>query len=241
LSLDNDNQGFMNYAVNQPKYYDFFKTYPNYVLFGEWLVKHSIGYYHPEAYRKNYIYDVYDGEKYLGYNEYTDILNAYDIDYIPCKTVIKNGTKEILLDELNTTYFLLPDNKTGQAEGIVLKAYDFINKYGRNCFAKIVTNEFKTIASKKQPTNKVFKDYIEQRIIEEYLTKSFVEKTYYKIKNTEGWNSKMIPRLFGICWYDFINEEIWNIIKKHKNPLINFKRLNQLMIIKIKELMPELF
>jgi len=51
----------------------------------------------------------------------------------------------------------------------------------------------------------------------------------------------MIPKLLGICFHDFITEEIWDVLKKYNNPTIDFKRLNQLMIVKVKEFMPELF
>jgi len=57
----------------------------------------------------------------------------------------------------------------------------------------------------------------------------------------DGWSSKYIPRLLGIVFYDLVNEELWNIIKKKKNPTINFKTLNILTVLKIKEIKPELF
>lgn len=40
---------------------------------------------------------------------------------------------------------------------------------------------------------------------------------------------------------DLVNEEIWNIVKKMKNPTINFKTLNHLTVLKTKELKSELF
>jgi len=51
----------------------------------------------------------------------------------------------------------------------------------------------------------------------------------------------MIPQLLGRVWYDFITEEIWAILKKYKNPTIDFRRLNRYVIAKIKELKQELF
>lgn len=36
-------------------------------------------------------------------------------------------------------------------------------------------------------------------------------------------------------------EESWNFIKKYKNPMINFKRLQGMVTAKIKEVKPELF
>lgn len=37
------------------------------------------------------------------------------------------------------------------------------------------------------------------------------------------------------------NEELWDFIKLHKNPTINFRTLNILAIKKVKEIMPEIF
>jgi len=75
-----------------------------------------------------------------------------------------------------------------------------------------------------------------------YVTKHLVDKVYAKIVNEmDGWSSKYIPRLLGIVFYDLVNEELWNIIKKKKNPTINFKTLNILTVLKIKEIKPELF
>jgi hypothetical protein len=86
------------------------------------------------------------------------------------------------------------------------------------------------------------KELPENVICLDYVSKALVDKAYSKIVNEcEGWSSKYIPRLFGVVWYDLINEEIWNIIKKMKNPVIDFSKLYQLAVLRIKELKPELF
>lgn len=83
---------------------------------------------------------------------------------------------------------------------------------------------------------------IEEKIIREFCTEAFIEKEYAKIVNEkEGWSSKYIPELFGRVWYEFITEESWNIIKKYKNPTINYKLLHNLMIGKIKDIKQDIF
>ena len=47
--------------------------------------------------------------------------------------------------------------------------------------------------------------------------------------------------VFSTVFYDLVNEEIWNIVKKNKNPVIDFKALNRYAIAKIKILKPEIF
>lgn len=244
LSVDNDNAGFCDWVENGGhKLKEFFEENPNLRLFGEWLVPHSLCTYRKDAWNRFYVFDVYDdvNEYYLPYNSYQPILEKYKLDYIPPICVAENVAYDNLLHELKNNVFLIEEGK-GYGEGIVVKNYNFKNRFGRTVWAKVVANEFKEQQAKAQPTNKKFKDYIEQKIVDDYVTDHLVNKTYAKIVNEcEGWNSKYIPRLLSTVFYDLVNEELWNAIKKLKNPTIDFKRLQQLTIIKIKELKPELF
>jgi len=244
LSTDNDNAGFCDWVENgDHRLKEFFEENPDLRLFGEWLVPHSLRIYRKDAWNRFYVFDVYDdvNEYYLPYNSYQPILEKYKLDYIPPICVAENVAYDNLLHELKNNVFLIEEGK-GYGEGIVVKNYNFKNRFGRTVWAKVVANEFKEQQAKAQPTNKKFKDYIEQKIVDDYVTDHLVNKTYAKIVNEcEGWNSKYIPRLLSTVFYDLVNEELWNAIKKLKNPTIDFKRLQQLTIIKIKELKPELF
>ena len=241
LTLDNDNQGFINICHSDQRYHDFFNKYYGMQLYGEFLVPHTIKDYEDSAWKKFYVYDVFDleNDKYLHYEEYKPIIEAHDIDYIPVQCIMHNATEEALYKELQNANYLVKDGFKG--EGIVIKAYEFTNKYGNRVWAKLVSNEFKSNASKKQPIVKNFADCVELKIVNEYVTYHFVDKVYQKINNSEGWSSKKIPMLFGVVYYDLINEELWNILKKYKNPVIDFTRLNQMIITKIKSLKEELF
>jgi len=246
LATEDDNAGFCDYVLNGEKsknYKCFFQCNPNLRLYGEWLVPHSFKDYQKDAWRKFYVFDVFDDEKeeYLSYEKYRLYLFERDIDFIPPLCVIKNPTKDNILHELESNWFLV-DNGKNTGEGVVVKNYNFRNKYGRTTWAKMITNEFKEKHSKNQPTIKKSKGGIEQKIAEKYISEHFVEKTYAKIVNDIGeWDKKFIPRLLQTIYYDLINEEIWSIIKKNKNPVIDFSRLYGLMIAKIKEIKPELF
>lgn len=236
LSKENDNAGFYNWVCQQEHLYKFFSSKICWAwrLYGEWLVPHTIKTYEDSAWRKFYVFDVYHDieHRYLHYDEYKEYLDYYKIDYIPPISIIKNATYDNLLVELNNNNFLIPDGK-GIGEGIVIKNYDYINKYKRTIWAKIVTNSFKTFH---------VTDLVEEKIVESLVDKAFVDKTYAKIVNeNSGWNSKYIPMLFGVVYHDLIKEELWDILKKYKSPIINFKILNALVIKKIKELKPELF
>ena len=51
----------------------------------------------------------------------------------------------------------------------------------------------------------------------------------------------MLGEFLGRSYNTFIKEEMWNIIKKYKNPTIDFKLLNKAYIDKVKETMSEIF
>lgn len=247
LSIENDNAGFHNYILNGDlnlNFKNFFDHYPFYRLYGEWLVPHSLKTYRDESWRKFYIFDVYDdeNEKYIRYEDYKPILDNFGFDYISPICIIKNATYDNLLHELDNNTFLIKDGN-GVGEGIVIKNYDFKNKFNRVVWAKIITNEFKEKNSKEfRTTLKVLNDLIEDKICEKYVTKHLIDKVYSKIVNEmNGWSSKYIQRLLQNVFYDLIREESWNIIKEFKNPTINYKTLNHLTILKIKELKSELF
>jgi len=241
LSLDNDNAGFMKAVVEDENLIQFMKENPTLRLFGEWLVPHSLKTYRNDAWKKFYVFDVMEGETYLRYEEYNKLLEEYGINYIPVQCIINNPTEEQLMNQLAKNVFLVEDGK-GQGEGIVIKNYDFVNKYGRVTWAKIVTNEFKEKHWRSQPIEMEGKKVIEEEMVEKYLTEEVIEKEFSKLINEVGtWNSKMIPRLLGTIWNVFINEEIWTVIKKYKNPVIDFRKLQQYVNLKIKRTKSNLF
>ena len=83
---------------------------------------------------------------------------------------------------------------------------------------------------------------VEEDIVDKFVTSALVEKEFAKIVNeTGGWSSKMIPRLLSSVYHELVCEEMWNILKKFKNPAINFRVLNNFTIAKIKKVKPEIF
>ena len=241
LELDNDNAGFYNWAVKQKNLFDFFAKYPNLRLYGEWLVPHSLKTYTESAWRKFYVFDVMEGERYLTYEEYAAILEPFGIEFIPPLCKVENPSYERLISQLEKNGYLIDDGK-GVGEGIVIKNYNYKNKYGRITWAKIVTNEFKAKHAKCQVTEIKESKIIEQEICEKYVTKALVEKELSKIENEcGGWSSKYIPRLINTVFYCLVKEECWNFVKEFKNPIVDFKRLQFFCTQQIKAQMPILF
>lgn len=242
LTLDNDNAGFYAWASQDKYLQDFFTEHPSIRLFGEWLVPHSLKTYRDDAWRKFYVFDMVTPEgNYLHYETLQMFCEESALDYIPPLRVIKNGNLEMFTKLLAINDYLIEDGK-GSGEGIVIKNYDFVNKYGRVTWAKIVTSEFKEKHHKNMGAPSMTgKSMIEQAIAEKYVTPALVEKTYEKIKLENGWNSKMIPRLLSTVYHEVITEETWHFIKEHKNPTINFRDLQKFVILQIKQARPELF
>lgn len=175
------------------------------------------------------------GEDYLMYEEYVPLLEKYEIEYIPVLSIMENPSEDDLRNLSDKGTFLQLEN--GLPEGIVAKRYDFRNKYGRTTWGKIVLSEFKH--KKAIPLSD---QTLEERITLTYVTPAFIEKEYAKLINeVGGWNSKLIPRFMNSLWHVLIEEEIWNIIRKFKNPTIDFKKLHHAMTIQIKMTKPELF
>lgn len=244
LTADQDNAGFHAWVTSDEEIRRFVNDYPHLRLYGEWLVPHSLKTYRDDAWRKFYVFDVehIGEEEFLEYAEYSEILAEYDIEYIPPVCILKNATYDGLLKELDNNLYLIREGE-GCGEGVVLKNYSYQNRFGRVCWAKMVTNSFKEKHVKEMGAPiKECKQMIEQEICDTYVNKPLVDKVYAKIANAEnGWQSRYIPRLLSTVYYDLVNEELWDAVKKMKNPTINFRTLNTLTIIKIKALRPELF
>lgn len=241
---EHDNAGIFATLKNDERFKNYLKSHPNHRLFGEWLVPHTIREYKEDAWRKVYIFDVMEtdengNEKYLRYEEYLEDLYLAGINYIPCLACLKNPTVEEVETWLDECKFLMKDGKPG--EGIVLKNYDFVNKFGNVVWAKIVRKQAKVAQSMHRPILNSA-DVIENQIIEKFLTKEFVDKEKAKIEvENGGWQSKLIPKLLGVIWHTFITEEIFNVVKKFHNPKIDFALLNRLAVMKIKQFEPEIF
>lgn len=254
LTLEADNAGFYAWVKQQDNLLNYLQENPTHRLFGEWLVPHSLKTYRETAWRNFYVFDVavdkpehevlHEGDSrviYLPYNEYQAGLEKHKINYIPPICKITNASYEQLVNQLCKNVFLIEDGK-GAGEGIVIKNYDFRNKYGRCAFAKIVTSEFKEQHAKVMGGDVLAgKKMVEEEIAEKFVTTALCEKVYAKIENESGWSSKMIPRLLNMVYYDLVKEDCWEFVKAHKNPIINFNTLQHFTFRKVKEKLPQLF
>ncbi len=271
LTLEKDNAGFYRHICeNDTKFKNVFSSHPSWHIYGEWLVPHTLKTYREDAWRKFYVFDVLDKttNSYVAYEVYKEAMDKEDIECIPPLCTMTDPTMMQLDWEAQKNTYLVQDNM-GPGEGIVIKNYDYKNKYGRQTWAKLVRNEFKERNAETFGVRNVDgKKLVEKEIAETYVTEAFVSKTRAKVEqlvweeDLEGlgkWceedgdmmfckadflsqnRGKVIPRLLQTCYHDIVSEEVWTFVKKHKNPTINFKRLNTHVIHMVKKRAEDLF
>ena len=241
LSLDFDNNGFMNSLRNNKNLIDFFSENKCLRLCGEWLKPHTIKYYEDNAWANFYVFDVMDdNDKYLPYEEYVELLEKHNILYIPALAVLNNPTYEDISSYFNKVKFLVKEG-CGMGEGIVIKNYQYTNKFGNKIWAKIVLEEFKSSRKSNKIKQKYDSDLVEERIVEKYITKSFVEKEYAKLLVDGVFDNKSIPRLLNTIFYSLIAEDAWDFVKEFKKPTVNFKTLEFLCRERVKSFLPMVF
>lgn len=254
LSIEEDNASFLEWVLSQSNIHGYLKENPTHRLYGEWLVPHALKTYREDSWKRLYVFDVSidkeeheivhagdDKVKYIHYDSYSKALENLGIDYVIPICTIENASYDQLVNQLEKNVFLIEDGK-GAGEGIVIKNYDFKNKYGRQVWAKIVTSEFKEKHAKVHGHSEIKgKKMVEDEIASEFVTKSLCEKVYAKIENDGGFTSRSIPKLLNTVYYDVIKEDSWNFVKKHKNPTINFGTLQHFVFAKVKEQLPKIF
>lgn len=249
LEIGEDNAGFMqlmmsdDYADEYADFLAYLTKYPTRIIYGEWLVRHTLRTYRDDAWRKFYVFDVYDTatDKFIPVHDYLhDFIKYYkNIKYIPILGELKNPTTEELDKYLKISNHFLIKDREQSGEGIVIKNYDFVNKFGRTVWAKMLTEDFKSTRKNTKTTNKSLKEasLIEYEI-SKLLTDEHILKEKTKIEERYGgWSSKNIFELLNRVFLEFWRDNWEIILKKFKNPTINFKTLKQITDNRVKDVL----
>lgn len=222
----------------------FFHIHPDFILMGEWLIKHSVQ-YDPTAYARFYVFDIYDSvnERYMaieGHRAWQDLLEL-NLEFVHFDYSMPNPLLETLEEALD-----LPSHYGAKfREGIVIKNYDFVNKWGRQPYAKLLHETFQEVKSIKKVIDP---DAIELTIQTQYVTEARVKKICNKIIDsiaplhlpgeqvfTLRLEMRHIPQVINMVWYDIVTEDMHDILKRLKDPIINFKLLKRLVFDRAKE------
>lgn len=238
---DNDHMGFVDWVQqNDDLLISWFAEHPAWRLYGEWLVRHTLKTYRESAWRRFYVFDVFDdeSEQFVPYEQYQPELDRLGFDYIPVMATATNPTEEVLRRFVEQNTFLIDEGK-GAGEGIVIKRYDFVNRFGRVVWGKLVRNDFKEKHLVAMGAPEVNLVPVESVFVETYVTRARVEK---EIARIEGWERRRIPELFGRVYYDIVTTELWDFIKGRKYKVtIDFNAMYQHTVGQIKAVYPELF
>jgi hypothetical protein len=240
-----DNHGFREAFVspNQGMLTAFFNSFPNVRrVYGEWLVPHTLRTYREDAWRKFYLFDVETDEGFLPYEEYSLFCAEAGFNVVPALSSIENPTEEYLRGFLERNTFLIEDGK-GYGEGVVVKNYGFRNKFGHRVWGKIVRNEFKEQMLGAWPTPEAaLKVSPEAEIALNCVTAGRLDKIIAKIPEEERADRKtFVPRLLNTAYHEVVTEELWDELKRLRNPVIDFKALQGRVFARVKELRKEVF
>lgn len=265
LSADADNAGFHAWASGGDARASALRMFlfqsPHLIVYGEWLVPHTLKTYREDAWRRFYVFDVFSRTtgKYLPYEAYGEPMTTMGIDVIPPLAIIENPSENQLAGLRNETNTYLIQDDAGVGEGIVLKNYEWANKYGRQPWLKMVRNEF------KEDNGRVFgmkptqgEKQTEQEIVTDFCTPEFIRKTWAKVVRlvaaedgvvflshtvefVEANRHKIIPRFLGTVYHEFVQEECWAFVKKFRNPVVDFSKLQRLITLAAKRTMKDIF
>ena len=237
VTIGSDNAGFAAAVSHSKEVNEFFSdpAHQGYRIYGEWLVHNHVR-YEKDAYAHLYVFDVIDQfGNYVPPEEWDDLglglfcvptIDQFDLKHEP-------DPMGRLTADMERSVYRTADG--GPGEGIVIKRYgDWRNKYGNVLWAKMVRDEYKASAHMSKRDSAV-KHGMEKTIADEFITKAYCEKELDKIRASDGWNEKMIPRLLGSVWHEFVSEEMWHVLKRYKNPVIDFGTLQRAVYSRVKE------
>lgn len=244
-------QGFMGHvAEHQPKLVNFLAwiagncnngVLDGLTVYGEWLVPHTLRTYREDAWKRFWIFDVHNGERFLPFDEWAPVAESLGLDIVQPLCTITDPTPDQVQAQVLTNTFLIADG-AGLGEGIVLKNFQWKNKYGRQPWAKIVRNEFKETNRRVfGTTEKDGASQVEKDIARAAVTQALVAKERAKIEAEVTDRKVVIPRLLETVFHCVVTEELWTPLKKSGFPTVDFKRLRAFCIALTKEHASDLF
>lgn len=245
ISLDHDNADFMLFFTTDKsteKLRNFLIEHPYYIVYGEWLNGWSgrkqagtIKQYLDPGF---WIFGVFNNDtlSYINYDKYFPMLkDIYDKIDQPL-AVLDHPSKKDIVTLLEQNHFNLPNDILG--EGVVCWNYDFRDQFGHFQVAKIVAKEFHEMKGQSQKIKvPQVREGLEQDIVDAFVSSADCEKCKQKVMvmfNLDSWDNsgKNIGTFLNLLYNDLIEEEMISIIKRFKNPVIDFAILKNACFIK---------
>lgn len=235
VTVDHDNANFMNWFstdASTEKLRNFLIQNPNLIVYGEWLngvdgakQAGSIKQYLTPGFWVIGMFDT-DAGNYVYYDIYATLLDGiYDQIDRPV-AILNNPSTEDIVALLVDNHFNLPNDVNG--EGIVCWNYDFRDQFGHFQVAKIVAKEFHEMKGQSQKIKiPQVREGLEQNIVDAFISSADCEKCKQKVMimfNLDSWDNsgKNIGTFLNLLYNDLIEEEMLSIVKRFKNPVIDF-------------------
>jgi hypothetical protein len=198
------------------------KLNPNYIYYGEWLVKHKVV-YKDEYYKNFYMFSIWDAslelQQYL--SDEVVISEAKRLGLTTTNYFYQGEYKsfEHLMSFVGKSNMTLEPN-TG--EGVVVKNVSYFDNHSRQMFVKLVSEKFAEVQKQKTPKNPNVSNVL-TTLIKTVLTKPRVEKLLYKLVD-EGLlkedyaieDMSTILRSLGNRVYDDIMKEESEIFEQYE-------------------------
>ena len=254
------NHPMTKWALGNPGIVSLLSDHPQLRLYGEWMVPHTIRDYTDDTWNRLLVFDVvtdtgefhaefdddeghavldHSGDAYLPYSVYSRLLDHYGVEYIPETATVDFPTESQLMELADTasTYRVKDE---GVGEGIVVKRYGYRNLGGEEVWAKVLSSRFGAMKGYQLSRRQKTDGSVEDEIAADSVTVHLVEKEYAKIAAETG--GYVHPaRLLGVVWKCVIDECLWDEIRKHRNPTIDFRRLKANVERLVKTAKPELY
>lgn len=227
-----------------PHLKQFVSDNPNLIVYGEWMggvvkdkFQGAIKDYDKQHLRTVRIFDVFDASEdaYMEDHAWRQMIaDEYPalVPYcVPILAEFDDPTEEELWEVAeNNTYMLEAAGRAG--EGIVLRNPDFKDAYGNYHIVKMVLSDWKQRANKAQ-CDKVAED-VEAAIVLEYMSDAEMSKTVQKTcakfgdDEFDATSKKHMGFFMSVIFKDLLEENIMDIMKRFKKPIIDFGRLSGL-------------
>jgi len=201
-------RGAVEYVLAHEGILDFITDHPELVLRGEWLIKNRID-YGPLNMFKYYVFDVQlrDGN-YIPWEDYSSLLAEYDILMVP-HLGFADSMDEVIA-------FAGGESAIGgdRKEGVVVKRYDFANKYGQIVWGKFVNEEYHQTPRIRTECNHeaAFADYA--------VSVALVNKVMDKLEGDIS--IRRLGEIIGRSWDDVVHEELAEFVLHNKIKNFNF-------------------
>ena len=233
---------------NQDRFMAFFAKYPQHVIYGEWLVPHTLRCYRESAWNKFYAFDIKDLTSGRFYDPETRVhmLSEFDINQVPPMArldgpLVTEKQLQHLQYYANNNRFLIDDPNT-VGEGVIIKAFsadgESFKVCGHRTWAKIVRQEFREKNNIAFNSPHIKSEVVwEMVFVDTFVTEGRVKKIQAKVldnRNSEIWENKYLPELFNRVELDLFEEELCRFVSKNKIGKWNFKDARTYMIVKIK-------